>query len=96
MSALKKVNPKLNIDVITTQPNRYKTYKVKALDFERDAKVSITRIALPQHESGMFDQSLAFFKEPRCDDLGHGLLNLGLNFHKKLKYFYLRIHKQSN
>ena len=48
------------IDVLTTLPNRYATYKVEAPIDEQKAGVSIHRIALPRHESGMLDQAFAF------------------------------------
>jgi len=50
----------LKIDVITTMPNRYHSLIVSALENENSAKVSITRISLPKHKSGMFDQAIAF------------------------------------
>ncbi len=50
----------LKIDVITTMPNRYHSLDVSALKHEEDGKVSINRINLPIHKSGMFDQAKAF------------------------------------
>ena len=48
------------IDVLTTLPNRYSSFLVKALTEESLPGVSISRIALPRHQNGMFDQSKAF------------------------------------
>ncbi len=50
----------LEIDVITSMPNRYHSLKIPALNFEKFNKVSITRVSLPSHKSGMFDQAKAF------------------------------------
>jgi glycosyltransferase involved in cell wall biosynthesis len=52
----------LTIDIITTFPNRYSSYhsKTQALAFEQDGNVTIHRIKLPKHKSGMLDQSRAF------------------------------------
>jgi glycosyltransferase involved in cell wall biosynthesis len=49
-----------HIDVITTLPNRYNTFNSDALEFEVHQQLTINRIALPSHKSGMFDQSKAF------------------------------------
>lgn len=51
----------LKIDVITTMPNRYHSFKVSALQYEANSKISINRISIPKHKSGMFDQAKAFF-----------------------------------
>ncbi|SVD26655.1 uncharacterized protein METZ01_LOCUS379509, partial [marine metagenome] len=47
--------------VITTHPNRYASYKVAASNIKLDGRVTIHRIALPNHQSGMLSQSRAFF-----------------------------------
>lgn len=49
-----------HIDVITTLPNRYATFSTSAPEFEEVPGLSIYRIALPSHQSGMLDQSKAF------------------------------------
>lgn len=49
-----------HIDVITTLPNRYNTFNSEALEFESHKQLTINRIALPSHKSGMYDQSKAF------------------------------------
>jgi glycosyltransferase involved in cell wall biosynthesis len=58
-----KNNADLEIEVITTMPNRYATFEAEALEFEQKDKVTVRRIALPLHKSGMLDQikSFAYF-----------------------------------
>lgn len=51
-----------HIDVITTQPNRYSTFKVDAMSREEIGNMSIYRIGLPSHKSGMTDQVRSFRK----------------------------------
>ena len=48
------------IDVITTAPNRYASFNVEALEVEQQPGVTIRRIMLPSHCSGMLDQAKAF------------------------------------
>ena len=49
------------IDVITTHPNRYDTYKVKAEDVEkRGDNIRINRIRIPDHNSGLVGQIKSF------------------------------------
>lgn len=50
----------MKIDVFTTLPNRYHTLEATAPLEEQFGPVSITRIALPEHKSGMADQARAF------------------------------------
>lgn len=57
--------PELQIDVVTTLPNRYQTFTVDVAQDERRSNVSIHRIALPTHKSGMIDQSKAFLSFAR-------------------------------
>lgn len=54
------------IDVMTTLPNRYSTFSVEAPAQERQGGVSVTRIALPEHKSGMVDQAKAFVSYARA------------------------------
>lgn len=49
-----------HIDVLTTLPNRYSSFSVEALQTESQPGITIHRIALPPHQSGMLDQSKAF------------------------------------
>lgn len=48
------------IHVLTTFPNRYSAFSTKALEEEVSPGLTITRVRLPPHESGMADQSRAF------------------------------------
>ena len=48
------------IDVVTTLPNRYKSFDAEAPRDERQGRVVVHRIELPGHSSGMLDQSRAF------------------------------------
>lgn len=48
------------IDVITTLPNRYSSFNSQAQAQENDGRLSIRRIKLPTHHSGMIDQAKAF------------------------------------
>jgi len=57
---LSKFSGDAHIDVITTLPNRYKTFSSQAKEHEKSDGVEIFRIKLPSHQSGMRDQSLAF------------------------------------
>lgn len=50
----------LHVDVVTTMPNRYKTHRETALAVEKTTNLTINRVALPIHQSGMIDQSRAF------------------------------------
>ena len=56
----------IQIDVLTTLPNRYHTLEVTAPLEEQFGPVSITRIALPEHKSGMADQARAFVRYARA------------------------------
>lgn len=49
-----------HIDVVTTQPNRYSTFKVEAKTKEEIGNLCIHRIDLPSHKSGMLDQVQSF------------------------------------
>jgi hypothetical protein len=48
------------IDVITTSPNRYQSFSAEAPALEQDGPVTIRRLAIGAHKSGMVDQSKAF------------------------------------
>jgi glycosyltransferase involved in cell wall biosynthesis len=50
----------LEIDLLTTMPNRYHGMSETALAEEQDGGCRVRRIALPTHRSGMADQSRAF------------------------------------
>ena len=53
------------VDVLTTFPNRYSSFSIKAPTEEKTPGLSIVRIALPPHRSGMFDQARAFISFAR-------------------------------
>ena len=66
IAALKgKVPEGSQIDVITTLPTRYSSFNVDAPKFEVFDGGKITRVELPAHENGMFDQSKAFITYAR-------------------------------
>ena len=57
-SKIKKTD---SIDVISTQPNRYDSYKVNSKDFEkRFENLTIRRIKLPNHKGGIINQIKLF------------------------------------
>lgn len=49
-----------SVDVITTQPNRYSSFSLEAPLLEELPRLTIHRVPLSQHNSGMLDQSRAF------------------------------------
>lgn len=54
------------IEVLTTLPNRYNSFSVEASTEEIFPGISIFRIELPRHQSGMFDQAKAFISFARA------------------------------
>lgn len=50
----------ITVDVVTTMPNRYKTHRETAAAEETADRVTIHRAPMPDHKSGMIDQSRAF------------------------------------
>lgn len=52
--------PSSRIHVITTQPNRYKSFRAAALPEERTGRTTIVRLPTRSHASGLLDQSIAF------------------------------------
>lgn len=50
-----------SVDVVTTMPNRYKTFRREAVSVEVNGNINIIRTELPPHKSGFFDQARAFF-----------------------------------
>ncbi len=61
VEALHNVMPRGgHIDVVTTLPNRYQSFIPEAPEDEQEDGVSIYRVKLPKHRSGMIDQSLGF------------------------------------
>ena len=59
---LDQLSPDAQIDVITTLPNRYSSYNSEALEQESYPKLTINRVALPTHNSGVLAQSIAFLR----------------------------------
>lgn len=53
-----------SIDVVTTMPNRYQSFEAgnDVAEYEQDENVSVYRIPLPTHKSGMVDQMKAFYR----------------------------------
>lgn len=49
-------------DLITTVPTRYSSFSAEARQFEQFESATIHRVKLPLHDSGMLDQSKAFFR----------------------------------
>ena len=61
IDALRERGPAhLEIDVITTLPNRYSSLISSAPSLETIDGVTITRLAIPSHKSGMTDQAKSF------------------------------------
>jgi glycosyltransferase involved in cell wall biosynthesis len=60
-----RAGPGAEVDVVTTLPNRYRSFAVTAPERERGDAASVMRIALPAHRSGMTDQSRAFLAYAR-------------------------------
>ncbi|MCC5931467.1 MAG: glycosyltransferase family 4 protein [Cyclobacteriaceae bacterium] len=52
----------IQIDVITTKPNRYSSFSKDAPSEERNGNVRIERIDIPHHKSGITDQVFSFVK----------------------------------
>ncbi|KZN40499.1 glycosyltransferase family 4 protein [Pseudoalteromonas luteoviolacea] len=50
----------VEVDVVTTMPNRYASFSAGAKTEEKNGNVRIRRIELPSHESGMLDQIKSF------------------------------------
>ena len=59
-SLLGQLPPGSHIDVVTTLPSRYSSFSVEAPAHEVGDRVTVERIKLPEHKSGMVDQSRAF------------------------------------
>jgi Glycosyltransferase len=57
---LDNVGDHVEIDVVTTQPNRYHTFKTTASSFEQSPSLTVRRLAVPAHKSGFIDQAFSF------------------------------------
>lgn len=58
----KQAGEDVQIDVITTFPNRYSSFEVEAIATERVGNLSVRRIEVPKHQSGFVDQIKTFKK----------------------------------
>lgn len=56
-----QVPPDWQLDVVTSLPNRYASFTAAAPSEEADPGFSVRRLSLGTHESGMADQSVAYF-----------------------------------
>lgn len=52
----------LEVDLITTRPNRYASLRIEAPTFEDRDWLRVHRIELPSHKSGMVDQARAYVR----------------------------------
>jgi glycosyltransferase involved in cell wall biosynthesis len=55
-----KIDANDDIHIITTQPNRYANHRVDAETLEVGGKITVHRIAVPGHKSGMLSQARTF------------------------------------
>lgn len=60
IDSLRELAPDMAIDVITTAPNRYRSFQAPDLADHQDERLRIQRVTLPVHRSGMVDQTRAF------------------------------------
>ncbi|WP_018693942.1 glycosyltransferase family 4 protein [Algicola sagamiensis] len=61
VNKLKEQLPKdAEIDIVTSQPNRYQSFAHQVEAFEKRQNINIWRVSLPKHKSGMVDQVIAF------------------------------------
>src|ERR1700742_836260 len=56
----RQLENEVQIDVITTLPNRYSTFDSNAPEFEERGNLSIYRVIIPKHKSGFADQINSF------------------------------------
>ena len=57
---LKEIPPSAQIDVISTLPNRYHSFSVAAKAEETTPQLSVTRLPVTSHKSGVLDQAKAY------------------------------------
>lgn len=62
---LKQLDENDRLDILTTLPNRYASFTEEAMEEESIGAARIRRFKLPGHQSGMRDQSVAFFHYAR-------------------------------
>jgi hypothetical protein len=63
--ALLEIDAKVEVEILTTLPNRYGSFEATAPTTETRERLCIRRFALPSHSSGMVDQSRAFLSYAR-------------------------------
>ncbi len=61
-----RVSPGTQVDVITTLPNRYRTFTQEAAEVESSDGLEIRRLGLPPHRSDIAGQSRAFSRFARA------------------------------
>ncbi|WP_228517836.1 glycosyltransferase family 4 protein [Aliidiomarina indica] len=59
-SLIEKLPTGSEIDVVTTQPNRYHSFESKSESCEQRDNLTIHRVQLPAHKNGFVDQALTF------------------------------------
>lgn len=62
VEALKNNYPDIELEVMTTMPNRYSSFNDEAFAFEENNNIKINRINLGKHKGGFVDQSILFIK----------------------------------
>lgn len=62
---LEKLPAEARVEIITTLPNRYSSFTNDAPQYEAHPRLTVHRVALPAHQSGMIDQSKAFLSYAR-------------------------------
>ncbi|MDB5526961.1 MAG: hypothetical protein JWR51_64 [Devosia sp.] len=66
VAALRQACPDLEVTVVTTLPNRYKSFSRQAPALEQDERLTVHRVQLPSHQSGMRDQARSFLTFARA------------------------------
>jgi len=62
---VQRLNATDRLDVLTTLPNRYASFSEQAPETESRGPLNIMRFTIPVHQSGMKDQSIAFYHYAR-------------------------------
>lgn len=60
VQALQQLRPDFRIRVLTTLPNRYRSFSADAAELETAGNLTVERIRMPAHRSGMVDQARSF------------------------------------
>lgn len=58
---LGRINKNDYIHVVTTQPNRYHSFRAEAKAIEAEVNYRIDRVTIPEHKSGFVDQAKSFY-----------------------------------